>query len=155
MKLTAYFFLLGVIALTTVQAETLSIGGCTMVPGTHCPNKATELKYKDLKNLTLNDSDFSFTSFHGSSLDGSDLRYTNLEGAEFDMGSIAGADLRGANLTDAYLTLARVHNADMRGARLFNVDLRYAEGANTLKLEGALLCNTRLPDGTLSNQDCP
>lgn len=143
------------LCIALVQADSLVINGCELVPGTQCTHDETGLKYKNLKNLDLSQSDFSYTSFHGSSLDGSDLRDAILVGAEFDMGSIAGADLRGADLTDAFLPLARIHGADLRGATLFNVNLQYSDGAASARLDDALLCNTQLPDGTVSNRDCP
>ncbi|WP_445003481.1 pentapeptide repeat-containing protein [Halomonas mongoliensis] len=148
---------LGLILLPNVGSgdETRRIGSCTLEPGTRCTHLAAELKYKDLKHLDLRNSDFSHTSFHGSSLDGSDLRGATLVNAEFDMGSLSGADLRGADLTDAFMSLSRMHRVDLRGATLFNVDLRYAEGAASARLEGARLCNTRLPGGELSHRDCP
>ncbi|WP_416885672.1 pentapeptide repeat-containing protein [Marinospirillum sp.] len=135
--------------------EPLRIGSCVLQPSTQCAGLATELKYKDLKNLDLRASNFSHTSFHGSSLDGSDLRGAHLVSAEFDMSSLEGVDLREADLSDALMSLSRIHHADLRGAILFNVDLRYAQGVDSARLEGAQFCNTRLPSGELSHRDCP
>ncbi len=48
-----------------------------------------------------------------------------------------------------------MNDVDLRGAKLTNVNLRNAKGADSAHLDGAHLCNTRMPDGSVRNDDCP
>lgn len=66
------------------------------------------------------------------------LRYANLEGTALKRANLFGANLGGANLIDA------------------NLDGAYLEDANLLwaNMQGAILCNTTMPDGSVIYSGC-
>jgi hypothetical protein len=68
-----------------------------------------------------------------------DARGANLRGANFANADLAGADLRGASLRDACLL-----NANLTGATI----------DGTTSLEGAIFCNTTMPDGSTRDSGC-
>jgi hypothetical protein len=61
---------------------------------------------------------------------------------------LSGADLRGASLVGANLTGANLSGADLSNVNLNRADL---SGAN---LYAAVLCQTRMPDGSIEDGDC-
>lgn len=133
----------------------LEVAGCELEPVVDCTGiSPTALKYKDLTGIPLQGAILNGLSFHGSSLRGADLRGASLQNTEFDMGSLEEADLRGADLTGTYLTLSRIAEADLREAILHDVNLSHATGSQSVQLQGASLCNTTLPDGSLRDDDC-
>lgn len=82
--------------------------------------------------------------FTNADLRGANLRGANLSGAHFGAADLCSADLRGANL----------HKTDFSQAVLTRVDFRAANLA-TATLEGAIFCQTRMPNGALDNRHCP
>jgi hypothetical protein len=68
-----------------------------------------------------------------------DAQGSNLRGANFANADLAGADLRGASLRDACLI-----NANLTGAII----------DGTTSLEGAIFCNTTMPDGSTRDTGC-
>jgi hypothetical protein len=72
-------------------------------------------------------------NFFRQNLQKFDLRWANLQNAQLKSTDLRGTNLEGADLSNATLESARV-------------DL------NTL--DGAYLCNTTLPNGNTSNQNC-
>lgn len=131
------------------------VNGCLIAPSTDCRHVLTGLKYSNLVGADLSGGIFDGITFHGASLREANLRDASLVGVEFDMASLAGADLRGADLSDAYLSLSDISDVDLRGAKLTNVNLRNAKGADSADLDGAHLCNTRMPDGGVRDDHCP
>jgi uncharacterized protein YjbI with pentapeptide repeats len=76
-----------------------------------------------------------------------------LENASFENGvlsfvNFSGANLRNANFHNALLTGAIFSSSDLTGA---NFSLAYLERE---QLSQAILCNTTLPNGEISNRDC-
>lgn len=103
-------------------------------------------------------------SFSSANAFASGLQAANLYAAKFDEANLYESDLREANLFKTDLRNANLYRADLTGANLFGADLAGANlfganltGANVIKanVEEALLCNTTMPDGNLSNRDCP
>jgi hypothetical protein len=93
----------------------------------------------------------------------SGLQAANLYAAKFDEANLYESDLREANLFKTDLREANLYRADLTGANLFGADLAGAnlfganlEGANVVKanVDEALLCNTTMPDGSISDRDC-
>ena len=93
----------------------------------------------------------------------SGLQAANLYAAKFDQANLYESDLREANLFKTDLRDANLYRADLTGANLFGADLAGAnlfganlEGANVVKanVDEALLCNTTMPDGSISDRDC-
>ena len=70
-----------------------------------------------------------------------------------DTGNCEECDLRGANLRDADLTSANLRNAGLTGANLTGASLRDAK-LNYAIMNGAILCNTTMPDGSVIYSGC-
>ncbi len=88
----------------------------------------------------------------------------NLSKCDFTHADLRGANLRGANLSRANLAAADLCGADLRGANLHKTDFTLANltrvdfGGTThasAKLDGAIFCRTRRPNGALDNRHCP
>jgi hypothetical protein len=83
----------------------------------------------------------------------------NGENCDFS-GSTAfqGADLRFANLAGANLSNINAMNADLRGANLRGAciveSVLFEAQLGTAKLDGAIFCNTVMPDGTINTSGC-
>lgn len=69
------------------------------------------------------------------------LSFADLDGAEFD----------GANLNEAFLSDANLKNTNLNNANLTYADLTDAKHA---KLNGATLCDTKMPDEKKNNSGC-
>ena len=82
-----------------------------------------------------------------SAFDTADLQKLN------DTGNCVACDLEGADLTGAYLrnvilTRSNLRNVNLSGANLKAADLGYA------LMNGAILCNTIMPDGSVIYSGC-
>ena len=91
--------------------------------------------------------------------DGTDLSNSNFHGANFSNARLVqvvfnSTDLGEANLRDADLETASLYQADLRGADLTGANLKLAD-MDEAQTEGAIFCNTRMPDGTTNNSGCP
>jgi uncharacterized protein YjbI with pentapeptide repeats len=110
----------------------------------------------NFKNANLKDANLVGANLTDAILINSDLENTNLADAD-----LTDSDLTGANLTDAILTDSKMINdnngiagANLTEANLTNADLTDADLTNA-NLEGAIFCNTTMPDGTVRNDGCP
>jgi uncharacterized protein YjbI with pentapeptide repeats len=130
------------------------------------------LKGSDLDNADLSMANLSKANISGVNLSGANLSGANLIKADLYSAALIGADLREADLTKANLIGASFNNANLKDATLigakfngpkvsWNPDIANLYDAETLSkialqagLFGAKLCNTTLPDGTVSNRDC-
>ena len=114
----------------------------------------------NLRMALLRGTDFSFASFNnanlrfailqGSDLKYADLKYANLSNAKLNGANLSRANLSGANLRDADLNEADLSRANLRDANLTNK----SKNLSKKQKEQAILCNTIMPDGTVSNRDC-
>ncbi|MBN8564244.1 MAG: pentapeptide repeat-containing protein [Leptolyngbya sp. UWPOB_LEPTO1] len=81
------------------------------------------------------------------------LERTNLEGA-----NLSGTDFRAANLRRVNLSRTDLSKADLSKADLRDTNLSFANLKDAIMfepiLDGTLLCNTIMPDGTKSDRDC-
>ena len=102
---------------------------------------------------------FSFsTRFEMANLRGANLSGSNLELASLETADLSGANLTAANFEKAYFVNTNLSNAlfqntqlttiDMSGANLTGTDLSSSD------LEGSTFCETTMPDGAISNDDC-
>jgi uncharacterized protein YjbI with pentapeptide repeats len=103
----------------------------------------TNLDAKLMPNQDLQDLDLSGLCMHyynlqNSNLSGADLSNTDLGAADF-----TGANLQGANLRDSWLA-ADFTKANLKGANVSEDDLN----------SFAILCETVMPDGQISNAGC-
>lgn len=110
----------------------------------------TDLSGADLRGAIASHTNLKKANLHEALLQESDLESANLEGA-----NLSGADLRKSNLKNANLKNVNLSGADLSGPEtdLENADLTQAELSDA-KLDGARLCQTIMPDGTLSNTGC-
>ena len=81
------------------------------------------------------------------------LRGANLWGAYLTDAYLIGADLTGADLRGADLGGANLEGTDLRGADLGGANLRDAM-LNFTYMNGAILCNTTMPDGSVIYSGC-
>lgn len=98
-----------------------------------------------------------------ANLSGFILRDVALKGADLSGANLAGADLDGSNLTGAFLRGSNLRGTDLRKANLFRADLTDADLSGAIlkeadltraKMNGAILCNTIMPDGSVIYSGC-
>lgn len=100
----------------------------------------------------------------GCDLSGADLRWANVYAAELggapnlvnsvlDEANLSGANLYGANLEGASLRDADLSGANLSWTSLVGADLTGADLTDA-KLQGALFCNTIMPDGEKKSTSC-
>ena len=82
-----------------------------------------------------------------------DLKKAKLKGAKLEGADLKFSDLKRANLTEADLRHTNLRNANLRNANLKGADLTGANVEN-VKLGGAILCHTTMPDGKKVYSNC-
>ena len=93
--------------------------------------------------------DFSESNLSGANFSFSNLIMADLTGAFLDSADLTGAFLISATLEQAILREANLAGSNLSGANLAGANLTDAD------LTGAVFCNTVLPDGSISNANCP
>lgn len=91
----------------------------------------------------LQGANFSGASLKLASLEIADLSNANLTAADFDRAYLVNANLSNALLQDTLLTTINMSGANFTGTDLSSSDL-----------EGSTFCNTTMPSGAVSNDDC-
>lgn len=129
---------------TVVAEEKLTAGNCNIAPG-------TDFEGADLSPLTPDRGTAGL--YDGAELEGANLRGADMSGVNLWMADLEGADLTGADLTDAYLNNVNFKNAILRDVNLTNANLSWAL-LRDADLEGAIFCNTLMPDGGTRDDDC-
>ncbi len=113
----------------------------------------------------LQEVDLRATDLQGANLKNANLRYANLEWVDLRSANLTGADLTGAilkstllvdaNLQEANLERAYLERADFRNANLIRTNLvKASKGDNIQDNRSVSLCQTALPNGTISNRNC-
>jgi uncharacterized protein YjbI with pentapeptide repeats len=92
-------------------------------------------------------------NFQGSELDGASLNHADLDGADFRNATwnaveAATASFRGADLSGFKGQTPNVYLADFTDAKLHGAPF------TDINLQWTTLCNTEMPDGTVSDRDC-
>jgi hypothetical protein len=108
----------------------------------------------NLTGIDLPKANLQACNLRGSNLQNANLRGANLAGANLAGANLSQADLVGSNLTAANLSAANLRGTVLWKANLWDADfseaeLRWAE-VHQEQLSGAKLCDTILPDGSLS-----
>lgn len=85
-----------------------------------------DLSFISLPGADLRRSDFTNAILKGADLRGADLAGTVLDGADFSDANLAGVDLKGASLKKCTLKNASLENAKMMGANLKDANLEKA-----------------------------
>lgn len=120
---------------STELSDTGSCPGCDL---TEAAFAGQSLVGANLIGATLEDSDFSTT----------DLFLAQLDEARADRINPRDASLKAATFVGASLRNADFRGADLSGARLKDADITNA------RFDGAILCNTVMPEGELSRETC-
>jgi hypothetical protein len=110
-------------------------------------HSGADLRGCDLSGQILTKRDLAASDLRGACLQGATLRGASLDGADLE-----GACLRDTILMDSSLRGARLKNAHLCGANLIGADLSGAR-VTASQLECALVCNTRMPDGSIGDDD--
>jgi uncharacterized protein YjbI with pentapeptide repeats len=117
------------------------------------------LKFVSLNGANLRDTDLSFFALDGAELGsadlaGANLAFANLTGAVLAKANLAGANLREADLSFALLNRAYLDAADLQNAMLVAADLT---GASLIRanLTAAKLIGARLRDARLWQASVP
>lgn len=106
-------------------------------------------KFYDLRGIPLPNSDLEGVDLRFALLDGANLSYTNLEGADLESANLVDADLSEANLEGADLESADLSEADLTYAKLGEADLESADLSEAY-LIGAELYEANLFGANLS-----
>ena len=133
-----------------------SCSGCHLLqrgPDGRLKMIGAELEGVDLRKLNLRAADLRRADLRGVNLAEVNLQDARLKGALLRGANLRQANLRGADLYGADLTGAEMQGADLRGSNFARADLSQALLANT-RMEGAVLCRTTMPSGTIRNPDC-
>lgn len=122
-------------------------------PKTHPDLSGADFRGADLKEKDLSGRNLSNANLSNANLTDAFLHKTNFQGANLERANLFRANLLEANLSNASLRDANLIGADFSGADLSGADLRGAKvGAGNrllVKLTGATLRQTILPDGTI------
>jgi uncharacterized protein YjbI with pentapeptide repeats len=123
-----------------------------------------KLSDADLSRAYLNSAIFSAADLSRANLSSTDLIDAKLNNARIGFADLSDAnlndaDLSNANLISANLSESSLIDAKLDGARLdstffTDTDLRNAKGLTKEQLKRARLCNTTMPDGTISDRNC-
>ena len=108
----------------------------------------------DLTGVNLILADLSEATLVGANLQKANLALANLYKANLVDADLSEANLKRTNLNRANLNRANLNRANLDETALGWVDL------SSVKLDGvslntSLFCNTTLPDGSISNYNCP
>jgi uncharacterized protein YjbI with pentapeptide repeats len=102
----------------------------------------------DLSGANLRGAYLSGANLKSANLGGANLVRANLEDATLWDANLESADLAGANLQSANLGGANLNSTNLNGADLWNAYLRF------VRMKGAILCNTTMPDGSVTYSGC-
>lgn len=126
-----------------------AVGECDVAPGAECPGA-------DMRGVDLSEIMYDYTNVGrpGGVLKGANLRGADFTGAKLHGVEFTAADLRDAIMRDADLSSTYLYQADLRGADLTRAKFLHVDMDET-KLDGAIFCETLMPDGTIRNDYCP
>jgi len=103
----------------------------------------TILEPKLQPNQDLQGLDLSYMCIYDYDLKGVKLNNANLSGSTLAWADLTGANLQNANLKDTFLWTTNFARANLKGA-IVTID----------QLTDAILCETIMPDGQISNEGC-
>jgi len=138
--------------LTGVDFQEAYLGGANL--------RGATLDNVDLANVRLIGADLEGANLQTAKLQGADFTGANLKNADLENADLSAeegiklisADLQGANLRNANLRGANLTSANLANANLMNADLSDVTSSDYSK---AKLCQTKMPDGEMSDRDCP
>ncbi len=104
--------------------------------------------------VTAREANFNQAKSRRASFSRANLKKANFGSADLREASLNETNLREVNFSNANLSQANFKDAKLNGAKLYKANLTDAQDLTHGQLEKALLCQTILPDGTVSNRDC-
>lgn len=107
--------------------------------------KEKDLSGRNLSNANLSNADLSDAFLHKVNLQGANLYRANLFRANLLQSNLCGANLQEVNLIGADLSGADLSGANLKGAKVGT------QNRLMVKLTGAKLTGTIMPDGTIHN----
>jgi uncharacterized protein YjbI with pentapeptide repeats len=117
--------------------------------------QAANLYSANLQQAELQRANLQQAGLQSANLQGASLQGANLQGAFLPEANLREANLRQADLRGAFLPEANFLNANLHQANLSHANLHNAIGLTESQLQQATLCQTVLPDGSISDRDCP
>jgi uncharacterized protein YjbI with pentapeptide repeats len=99
---------------------------------------------KSLKNTYLN----------GATLRGANIKNATFSDASLVEANLSNADLSNTLLHDSNLEKANLRNANLRKVNLSGANLKNAKFLKRANLEGAIFCETTMPNGEVNNESC-
>jgi uncharacterized protein YjbI with pentapeptide repeats len=136
---------------TPLPTVLTALGSCEIGPKAQCPG--ADFSGQDLAEISVQHAGASEgregADFTDANIEGANFAGANLKGVLFEGANASNANFRDANLREASFYKADVSGADFTNAILDNADF---EDAIT---EGAIYCNTKMKDGSMSNEGCP
>lgn len=160
---------LSVLALMTGSDVSTQLEGATFysatLPGAYMRGanlRGAIFNNADLSGAHLEGADLQAAQLRNVRLDGVDLSGVNAPGADFSARdddpqfrtTLRNARFRGANLESANFRSADLSGATFQGANLRNASFQDAILDGTSALQGAILCDTVMTDGTVEGKDC-
>ncbi len=133
-------------AATAEAVRKSSAGDCEIGAGAQC--EGADFEGKDLAAEQIH-----MGLGEGVDLSGANLRFANLKGVNLLLADLSEADLTGADLTGANLNNVNFKDAVLRDADLTDANLSWAI-LKDADMEGAIMCNTLMPDGGTANSGC-
>jgi uncharacterized protein YjbI with pentapeptide repeats len=148
-----------VVAVALVAAGTpVAAVECSLAPGAQCAGVnigGEDLSNARLDRINLRGANASDAVLTDARLMRADLRGADLSNAYLDGADLTRAHLRGASLFGAYLSRTKLVAANLTDVDLRSVQFDAANRRAQLReINRARLCNTTLPNGTVSNRDC-
>ncbi|AFY58553.1 putative low-complexity protein [Rivularia sp. PCC 7116] len=112
--------------------------------------RGANLQGTEFSDAILNAANFSGADLQGAKFDCADAEAANFTGANLEGATFYESNLEGALMVNANLKNAELLQTPFEGVDLSNVDLT---GALNASLEGAILHNTIMPDGSIASNN--
>jgi uncharacterized protein YjbI with pentapeptide repeats len=114
----------------------------------------SRLACANLIKVVAKEASFNRAKLRKALFSGAKLKKANFGYADLRESNLNEADLSEVDFGSADLSRASFKDAKLNGAKLYKADLTNAKYLTDKQLEKALLCQTTLPDGTVSDRDC-
>jgi uncharacterized protein YjbI with pentapeptide repeats len=122
----------------------------------------TDLSKANLTRANLNRTHFSGlpsrfqkdTYLNGATLRGANIKNATFSDASLVEANLSNADLSNTLLHNSNLERANLRNANLRKVNLSGANLKNAKFLKRANLEGAIFCETTMPNGEVNNESC-
>lgn len=122
----------------------------------------TDLSKANLTRANLNRTHFSGlpsrfqknTYLNGATLRGANIKNATFSDVSLVEANLSNADLSNTSLHNSNLERANLRNANLRKVNLSGANLKNAKFLKRANLEGAIFCETTMPNGEVNNESC-